>query len=232
MDAPTLFTELSKRGIRLIPRPPKLIAVPAAKLTDGDCERIRQNKADLLALLAGKHEQAETARICRRCGYHMYDWERIFCPACKTRLNTDNREAVLLDAARRETDCRAGRGYDFDCNAPSHAEYLQRTGRHCVCQTSPAEHEEREIDRLASIDGWRLPPVHSIVATCQRHGVALRIDAATGDLLVGKSGARAGEPTQPWPSLLIAIEGHLEAVAALVASGWSLQAEFPERGAA
>jgi hypothetical protein len=211
MDAPTLFTELSKRGIRLIPNPPKLIAVPAAKLTDADCERILQNKADLLALLAAKHEQAETDRICRRCGYHMYDSERVFCPACKTRLNTDKREAVLLDAERRETDRQAQRGYDFDPSAPSHI-----------------EREEAEIDRLASIDGWRLPPAHSIVTTCQRYGVALRIDQATGDLVVGKVGAKADEPTQPWPSLLIAIEAHLEAVASLVEGGWTLRADFPQ----
>jgi hypothetical protein len=232
MDAQSLIAELATRGIRLIPNPPKLIAVPAAKLTDADCDRIRQNKADLLALLAAKHEQAETARICRRCGYHMYDSERVFCPACKTRLNTDKREAVLLDAERRETDCRARRGYDFDCNVPSHAEFLQRTGRHCVCQTSPAEHEEREIDRLARADGWIAPsPAQALVETCRRHRVTLRIDA-DGALVVSMSGTKAGEPIRPWPSLLIAIGAHLEAVAALVASGWSLQAEFPERGAA
>jgi RNA polymerase subunit RPABC4/transcription elongation factor Spt4 len=225
MDAQTLFTELSKRGIRLIPNPPKLIAVPAAKLTDADCERIRQNKADLLALLAAKHEQAETARICRRCGYHMYDSERAFCPACKTKLNTHKREVVLLDVERRETDRAAGRGYDFDCNAPSHAEYLQRTGRHCVCQISPADQRERELDRLG--DAWIAPsPAHSIVATCQRYGVALRI-ASDGTLMVGKAGARADEASQPWRSLLIAIEAHVDAVAELVAAGWKLRADFP-----
>jgi TubC N-terminal docking domain len=47
---------------------------------------------------------------------------------------------------------------------------------------SHAEREEAEIDRLASIDGWR------------------RLLATTGDLLVGRAGAKADEPTQPWPS--------------------------------
>jgi DNA-directed RNA polymerase subunit M/transcription elongation factor TFIIS len=232
MDAQSLIAELATRGIRLIPNPPKLIAVPAAKLTDADCERIRQNKADLLALLAAKHEQAETARICRRCGYHMYDSERVFCPACKTRLNTDKREAVLLDAERRETDRQAKRGYDFDCSAPGHAEYLERTGQSCVCQTSPAEQEERELDRLARADGWIPPsPAHAVLATCRRYDVALRIDA-DGTLVVGKAGAKARVPSQPWPSLIQAIETHLEAVAQLVATGWYLRADFPERGAA
>jgi hypothetical protein len=198
MDAQGLIVELAARGIRLIPNPPKLIAVPAAKLTDEDCTVIRRYKADLLALLAAKHEQAEIDRIAR------------------------------LDAERREADRQAGRGYDFDCNAPSHAEYLQRTGRPCVCQTSPAEHEEREIDRLARADGWIAPsPAHALLETCRRYGVALRIDT-DGALIVGKTGARADEPTQPWPSLLIAIETHLEAVAALVEEGWSLRADFPQ----
>jgi hypothetical protein len=75
-------------------------------------------------------------------------------------------------------------------------------------------------------------PAYSILETCQRHGVALRIDPATGDLVVGTAGAKANEPTQPWPSLLHALETHLEAVARLVESGWSLTAEFPKEAAA
>src|ERR1035437_3261417 len=118
MDARTLISELSKRGIRLIPNPPKLIAVPAAKLTDKDCEAIRSHKAGLLALL---REQAET----------------------------------------------------------------DRTGR-----------EDAEIDRLARVDGWQPNPAEPSVATCQRYGVALRIDP-DGALLVGKIGATADQPSQP-----------------------------------
>jgi hypothetical protein len=114
------------------------------------------------------------------------------------------------DAERREAARQASRGYDFDCSAPSHAEYVERTGQLCACQT----------------------PANTIVATCRRYGVVLHIDATTGELVVGKAGAKADEPTQPWPSLLIAIEAHLEAVATQVASGWNLRAEFPERGAA
>jgi len=79
----------------------------------------------------------------------------------------------------------------------------------------------------------QLTPAESIVATCQRHSVALRIHEATGDLIVGKAGARTDEPSQPWPSLICAIEAHLESVASLVRSGWTLKAEFPaDRGAA
>ena len=72
-----------------------------------------------------------------------------------------------------------------------------------------------------------LSPAESIVATCRHHGVVLAIDKATGDLMVGKAGARADEPSQPWPSLVRAIEAHLEPVAALVRLGWTLKAGFP-----
>lgn len=117
-----------------------------------------------------------------------------------------NAQLILVEPSRRERD------YGLDLSVPSHA-----------------EREEAEIDRLASADGWKpLPPAHSTVATCQRHAVALRIDPATRDLVVGKAGAKAEEPTQPWPSLLIAIEAHLEAVATLVEAGWTLKTEFPQ----
>jgi hypothetical protein len=99
------------------------------------------------------------------------------------------------------------------------------------------DREEDEIDRVASGDGWRPPPeprqpAYGILETCQRYGVALRIDRATGDLVVGRAGANAEEPTQPWTSLLHALETHLEAVARLVKSGWTLTAEFPREAAA
>jgi hypothetical protein len=111
-----------------------------------------------------------------------------------------------LDAERREADRQATRGYDFDLTAPSHAEYLRR-----------------EADPLADPGH----PAYSIVITCQRYGVALRIDP-DGSLVVGKAGAKAEEPSQPWPSLLRAIEAHLEAVARLVEGGWTLRADFPQ----
>ena len=110
-----------------------------------------------------------------------------------------------LDAKRRQADRDAQRGYDFDPTAPSHAEYVSR------------------VEPLADPGH----PAHSIIGTCRRYGVALRIDP-DGTLIVGKTGAKADEPTQPWPSLLIAIEAHLEAVSALVEGGWNLRADFPQ----
>jgi len=94
------------------------------------------------------------------------------------------------------------------------------------------DQEDREIDRLAAADGWKpLPPAgdpaYSIIATCLRHGVALRIDPETNDLIVGRDGAKAEEPTQPWPSLLVQIEVNLESVVLLVEAGWHLRAIFP-----
>src|SRR5260221_8108787 len=58
-------------------------------------------------------------------------------------------------------------------------------------------------------------PAYSIIATCQQHGVALRIDEE-GYLVVGKAGAQSAEASQPWPSLICAIEAQLDAVARLV----------------
>ena len=97
------------------------------------------------------------------------------------------------------------------------------------------EREEDQIERFARADGWEsLPepgaPAYSIVESCREDGVALRIDES-GDLVVGKAGAKADEPTQPWPELLARIEAHLEAVAWLVEAGWKLKAGFPKQPA-
>jgi hypothetical protein len=69
-------------------------------------------------------------------------------------------------------------------------------------------------------------PAYSILATCQRYGVAIRLDSPTGDLVIGQTGATAEESTQPWSSLIMALEAHLEPVAALVRAGWTLKAEM------
>ena len=102
-----------------------------------------------------------------------------------------------LNAERREADRRAKRGYDFDPDAPSHFDFMMASD-----------------------------PAYSIVAVCRRYGVALRIDR-DGTLVVGKAGAKAEEPTQPWPALLVALEANLEKVAELVgpAGGSAIQTE-------
>jgi hypothetical protein len=67
----------------------------------------------------------------------------------------------------------------------------------------------------------------SIVATCQRNGVALRLDPASGGLLIGDTGIEDNRQMRPWPSLRCALEAHLNAVAALVKSGWKISTAFP-----
>jgi hypothetical protein len=96
------------------------------------------------------------------------------------------------------------------------------------------ERQEVEIGRAAHANGRKpLPragaPAYSIVTTCQRYGVLLRIDPVTGDLTIGKESAKAEEPSQPWPSLLMALEAHLDDVATLVLAGWTLKADLPRQ---
>jgi hypothetical protein len=98
-----------------------------------------------------------------------------------------------------------------------------------------AEQGEAEIDRLARADGWKpLPPAsapaYSIIGTCKRHGVTLRIDKI-GALVVEKDGAKAHESTDPWPTLLMAIEAHLADVVTLVEAGRTLTANIPKTAA-
>jgi hypothetical protein len=75
-------------------------------------------------------------------------------------------------------------------------------------------------------------PAYSIIQTCQRYGVQLRLDLATGELVVGNDSAKVGEPTQPWPTILMASEAHLDEIAALVRAGWTLKADMPREHAA
>jgi len=91
-----------------------------------------------------------------------------------------------------------------------------------------AEQEERRIDRLAQTDGWKpLPPAgapaYSILETARCRGIALSLDQ-DGGLRIGKADGSGHEPAL-WPSLIDAIEAHLEAVAALVAAGWHLRSD-------
>ncbi len=121
-------------------------------------------------------------------------------------IHTETDRITRVDAARREADRKAKRGYDFDPTAPSHTEYVDRA------------------DPLSDPGH----PAYSIITTCRSYGIALRVDS-DGTLVIGEAGARAKEPAQPWPSLIRAIEAHTEAVACLVAAGWHLRADFPDQ---
>jgi hypothetical protein len=70
-------------------------------------------------------------------------------------------------------------------------------------------------------------PAVSILTTCTRYGITLRI-AIDGSLLVGKASTGPHDSGWAWPSLLMAIEAHAGAIAALLAAGWHLQADFPK----
>lgn len=98
----------------------------------------------------------------------------------------------------------------------------------------PPELKSEVVKRAAEIKALLLPhpddPAYSLLSTCQRYGVALRIDPRSGDLVVGRAGAKADETTQPWASLLFALEAHTAAVGALVRAGWMLHADFPKSG--
>jgi hypothetical protein len=81
------------------------------------------------------------------------------------------------------------------------------------------------VDKLNPV---LISPAQSILETCREYGVALEIDD-NGDLAARKEGAKPDEPTQPWPTLIMALEAHLDDVAALVRAGWTLQAQLPSQ---
>jgi len=234
---PAQIAEHARRlGIRLTIEGGLIAARPKGTTPPDLAQAIREHKPALIKLLHLQTEQADSqasdGRTCYRCGYRVYDAERVCCPACEAELGSDRGEAeriARLDAERREADRQAGRGYDVDCSAPGPAAYLARAGqRCCTCQISAEEHRAREIDRLARTDGWTpTSPAPAIIEVCRQYGVALRIDH-DGAPVVGEAGAKADEATQPWASLIMAIEAHLETVARLVASGWRLRATFPD----
>lgn len=117
-------------------------------------------------------------------------------------------------------------GFSKNAPKPDHETRPQQAskenGRHKSVTSRADESDVRGDGGLPPTDH----PAWSILATCRKHGVALRIDT-DGDLVVGKAGAKADGPTQPWPELLVALESHLETVARLVEADWHLRAKFP-----
>ncbi len=64
MKAQAVIADLARRGIRLIPNPPKLTVQGASRLTHEDRKLIRQLKAEILAAL--RSEAADTLAILHR----------------------------------------------------------------------------------------------------------------------------------------------------------------------
>jgi hypothetical protein len=56
MNVEAIIADLTQRGIRLIPDPPKLGVEPASKLTDADRKAIRAHKSELLTVLANRQQ--------------------------------------------------------------------------------------------------------------------------------------------------------------------------------
>jgi hypothetical protein len=84
-----------------------------------------------------------------------------------------------------------------------------------------ADYRKHPDDAADSDPPYKVTPAESIVATCLRHVIALSLD--DDGLRVSKADGSGQEPAL-WPSLLLAINAHLEAVIALVA-GWHLRAD-------
>lgn len=128
-----------------------------------------------------------------------------------------------LDAERNEADRQAGRGYDYDSSAPSHAEFVQRQAlrneaeRRALEQRQIAEHRERvaetevRLDRLAVPQSADCSAAMSLIRTCKEYGVSLRLDGR--DLVIVSNG-------KAWRSLVNAIEAHVDAISDLIVAGW------------
>lgn len=69
---------------------------------------------------------------------------------------------AALDAERNERDRRIGRGYDRDCSAPGHRDYLERTATPCAClglDAEPApEHSVLAIGPTVAAEIRRIEP--------------------------------------------------------------------------
>jgi TubC N-terminal docking domain len=106
-----------------------------------------------------------------------------------------------------------------------HARKPEATGRDLV-----DELREHAPALLNELEDRRTTPAESIVETCRRHGIALRLDEC-GRLVVGNADGSGREPAV-WSTLLVAIEAHLPAITALVAAGFDLRADLVAHEAA
>lgn len=66
MDAQSLIEAFCRRGIRLIPNPPKLTVEPPSKLTDSDRAALRAHKPELLAHFRAEQDRAEALALLNR----------------------------------------------------------------------------------------------------------------------------------------------------------------------
>jgi hypothetical protein len=78
-------------------------------------------------------------------------------------------------------------------------------------------------DLLDETQDRSVTAAQSLITTCRRYGISLKLDA-DGRLIIGRSDLNGAEPAL-WPTLVTAISAHLPAVEKLVAAGWSLRTD-------
>lgn len=131
--------------------------------------------------------------------------------------------AEVLDNYRHDVDRAAGRGYDYDQTAPSHAEFIERQRvaeqqRRDLERQQVAQHHERvaethlRLDRLATPQSASDLRAKELIRICREHGIGLRLDP-DGALVVVSNGAA-------WRALVAELELHVDQIAALLISGW------------
>lgn len=130
MDAQAILQDFARRGIRLIPNPPKLAVEPASRLTDTDRDAIRRYKADLLALLSRPATAPSIQESTAATPPATPPTQHRSMPAPSASLVGPR----VLDAMRRGREAEARE------------------------QTREQDVREDEVDRIAQADGWR-PPV-------------------------------------------------------------------------
>jgi hypothetical protein len=124
----------------------------------------------------------------------------------------------IIRKAQQEQEARQGQNPDPDERSRTLAGQAEAKGRDLadhITEHAPNLLDEPEIRSIT--------PAENAIVTCRRHGIALRLDA-DGTLVIGKADGGGKEPA-PWPSLVMAIEAHAEAIAGLVAAGWRLRAD-------
>jgi hypothetical protein len=197
MDTNSFLADLAGRGIELSLDGADLIAEPGRRLSDADRATIRAFKADLVARLRAR--PAETAARERTLANH---------PEA-----SPDRPAPAIDSDNPA----------HDGPPPSTVESPPASAREARPVAKPAAARKAGggvAAKPSSSAHCGLPtPAESLIGTCAKHGIILSVDE--GGLWVGDT------DHQPWPSLIMAIEAHRDAVAALVAAGWHLRADFP-----
>jgi hypothetical protein len=126
--------------------------------------------------------------------------------------------AVLLEAARAGVTLRLHRGRvlarPLSAVNGSLAALIRVNKRELVAWL-----HEREVERLAAAaaaepENTEVTPAASLIETCQRLGIGLRVDAG-GRLVLGRSDLCGHEPGIP-ASLVMAVEAHAAGIAQLL----------------